>query len=221
MLRAWRFDRSLNALRGSPQEPLAAYAAAPWPAPGLPAKEAAYLALDFELDGLHAQADILQAGWVPFEGRRLQLAEARSRDIRSHARLDDTAVTIHGIGEERAAGGQPIEDVLRELLACLAGRIVVAHAAAIERSAVRRMAKAVFGVELPVRTICTLALEQRIHPGLVGAPPYRLGASRKRYGLPAYPPHDALTDAIAAAELFQAQLTRLPPDITLGQLETG
>ncbi|MEH6454201.1 MAG: 3'-5' exonuclease, partial [Psychromonas sp.] len=30
--------------------------------------------------------------------------------------------------------------------------------------------------------------------------------SRLRYNLPTYAPHDALTDAIATAELFQAQI---------------
>ncbi len=34
----------------------------------------------------------------------------------------------------------------------------------------------------------------------------RLGQSRLRYGLPAYTPHHALTDAIATAELLQAQV---------------
>ncbi|MDF5496357.1 3'-5' exonuclease, partial [Vibrio parahaemolyticus] len=34
----------------------------------------------------------------------------------------------------------------------------------------------------------------------------RLGHARERYGLPAYQPHHALTDALATAELFQAQL---------------
>ena len=49
--------------------------------------------------------------------------------------------------------------------------------------------------------------------------PERVAEVRARYGLPDYSAHDALTDAIAAAELFQAQLTRLPPDIALAQLE--
>lgn len=221
MLRSWRFERSLKALRRSADPALAAYATAAWPSADLPAQEAPCLALDFELDGLSEGADILQAGWLPFEGTSLRLSKARSCDIRSTARLDDKAVTIHGIGEERAAAGLPLEQVLRELLPCLSGRIIVAHAAAIERSAVRRMARAVFGVDLPLRTVCTLTLEQRMHPNLVGTAPYRLGATRKRYGLPDYPPHDALTDAIAAAELFRAQLTRLPANVTLAEVESG
>ncbi|MEF1281994.1 3'-5' exonuclease, partial [Vibrio fortis] len=34
----------------------------------------------------------------------------------------------------------------------------------------------------------------------------RLGQSRRRYHLPDYTPHHALTDAIATAELLQAQI---------------
>ncbi|MCV5689194.1 3'-5' exonuclease, partial [Escherichia coli] len=34
----------------------------------------------------------------------------------------------------------------------------------------------------------------------------RLAQSRRRYGLPDYTPHHALTDAIATAELLQAQI---------------
>ncbi|MCP1328190.1 3'-5' exonuclease, partial [Halomonas sp. 707D4] len=34
----------------------------------------------------------------------------------------------------------------------------------------------------------------------------RLDASRQRYGLPSYQGHHALTDALATAELFQAQV---------------
>lgn len=34
----------------------------------------------------------------------------------------------------------------------------------------------------------------------------RLANTRSRYHLPTYPPHDALTDAIATAELLQAQI---------------
>lgn len=43
---------------------------------------------------------------------------------------------------------------------------------------------------------------------LKGAKPksVRLGATRQRYDLPAYSAHHALTDAIATAELLQAQI---------------
>jgi DNA polymerase-3 subunit epsilon len=214
----WRFARELAALAGE-KGVLAAYAAADWPGEDCPAHEAPLLAVDFELDGLKRGAHLLQAGWTPFTAAAIPLAEAASRDIRSDAELDRRAVTIHGIGEERASRGEPLQEVIEALLGALGGRVMVAHAAQIERSALGDAVRALFGVRLPIRSICTLRLEQHIHPGLTGSEAYRLGPARARYGLPEYAAHDALTDAIAAAELFQAQLTRLPADAKLGRLE--
>ena len=64
-----------------------------------------------------------------------------------------------------------------------------------------------------------MTLERKLHPNLVGTDAYRLGAARQRYGLPEYRAHDALTDALAAAELFLAQIGHLPPDATLASVE--
>ena len=219
MLSQWRFERALKALAKSEHPALRHYAQADWPARDCPASEAPFLALDFELDGLRKDSHLLQSGFVPFLGRSISLAGAQSIDIQSDADLDAEAVTIHMIGEQRAALGQPIKDVVPMLIEALAGRILVAHAATIEQTALQRAAKSVFGIHLPMRTICTLALERELHPNLVGGEPYRLNSSRARYGLPEYRAHDALTDAIAAAELFQAQLSRLPPGTTLARLE--
>lgn len=215
----WRWERALKALEKSGYPRLEAYGRASWPDHGTLARKAPYLALDFELDGLRKGAHLLQAGWTPFEGTRVRLDEAQSLDIRSYAELDRIAVTVHGIGEERAVQGEPIVDAIRALITALSGRIMIAHAAEIERSALAGAVLSLSGCKLPIRCICTLALERRLNPNLMGAEAYRLGSARARYGLPQYQPHDALTDAIAAAELFAAQLTRLPDDVTLAQLE--
>ncbi|EAQ29068.1 DNA polymerase III subunit epsilon [Erythrobacter sp. NAP1] len=219
MLARWRIERALAALRQSDLSLLQDYANAAWPSANTPASEAHFLALDFELDGLRKGAHLLQAGWTPFTAGGITFQNARSLDIRSDATLNREAVTVHGIGEDRASAGLPIGKVAEELLTALAGRVIVAHAAAIEVTAIKEAAKSLYNVNLPVRSICTLRLEKHIHPGNFGADAYRLGPTRERYGLPEYRAHDALTDAIAAAELFQAQLTRLSPDVTLGWLE--
>lgn len=219
MFAEWRFERALKALAKSDVPALRRYAEADWPSRELPAAEAPFVALDFELDGLRKDSHLLQAGWIPFTGRSIAMTGAHSIDIQSDADLDAEAVTIHMIGEQRAALGQPITEVVPSLIEALAGRIMVAHAASIEQTAMRRATKSVFGVDIPIRTICTLVLERQIHPNLVGNEPYRLATCRARYGLPDYRAHDALTDAIAAAELFQAQLSRLPANTTLAQLE--
>ncbi|QIK74585.1 hypothetical protein [Nocardioides piscis] len=57
----------------------------------------------------------------------------------------------------------------------------------------------------------TLALQHRlvadVHGEVNGS--LRLDAARKRFGLPRYSAHHALTDAIAAAELLLAQVAEL------------
>lgn len=219
VLSAWRFERALKALTHSEHAATRDYARAAWPARDLSVDAAPLLALDFELDGLAKNAHLLQAGWVPFAGRSIELGDAHSVDIRSDAVLNDGAVAIHGIGEERAAKGEKLSDVMAHLIEVLAGRVLVAHAARIEVSAIKRAARAVFDVDLPVRSICTLHLEQRLRPNAPARDAYRLANARRRYGLPDYAAHDALTDAIAAAELFQAQVSRMGPDLSLAQVE--
>lgn len=70
------------------------------------------------------------------------------------------------------------------------------------------------GIQFPVVDTLDIeyALQRRECSGiwnkLKGKKPgsVRLGHARERYGLPTYQPHHALTDALATAELFQAQL---------------
>lgn len=219
MLARWRFERALAKLVQSDEPLLAEYAKADWPGPETPVREAPLIALDFELDGLSSDAHLLQAGWVPFAGRSIAMANARVHDIRSYADLDREAVTIHGIGTARACEGSRPREVISSLISGLGGRVLVAHAAGIERSALQRITQTLYGLPLPIRSICTLELERRLAPDLIGEGVYRLGACRARYGLPEYAAHDALTDALAAAELFQAQLSRMAPDTSLGSLE--
>ena len=219
VLARWRFERSLQKLGDDSDPLLASYARADWPDPAMHVRDAPLLALDFELDGLTREAHLLQAGWVPFAGRSIAMANAEVHDIRSHGDLDREAVTVHGIGVDRASEGVRPREVISSLVSALSGRIIVAHAAGIERSALQRITKSLFGLALPVRSICTLELERKLAPNLVGQGVYRLGACRARYGLPDYAAHDALTDALAAAELFHAQLSRMADDTSLGSLE--
>jgi DNA polymerase-3 subunit epsilon len=62
-----------------------------------------------------------------------------------------------------------------------------------------------------VTAVDTLALQQRLLPGHHRAVDgsLRLDVVRRTYGLPRYTAHHALTDAIAAAELFLAQVAEL------------
>ena len=215
MFENWRFERALKPLAASDHAVLREYAAANWPAPDTPLAQVPLLAVDFELDGLTRDAHLLQAGWIDFTTCGIALSGAVSRDIRSFADLNRDAVVVHGIGVERASAGEPVTDVIGDLVAALSGRLMVAHAAGIEQSAIARSSAAVFGVRIPVRSLCTLTLERRLHPNLTAPNAYRLASCRARYGLPEYSAHDALTDAIACAELFLAQCRQLGTGATL------
>ena len=100
-----------------------------------------------------------------------------------------------------------------------------------ERSFLDRALKARIGEGIEFPVIDTMDLEARIHravrPGffarLFGKKPetvsIRLADSRARYRLPRYRAHHALTDALATAELLQAQVAhRFAPDTPLREL---
>ena len=98
------------------------------------------------------------------------------------------------------------------------GQVLVVHYRDIERRFLDAALHARIGEGLQFPVIDTMDLEARMHrghkPGLVDRvlgrkPPWvsiRLGDSRKRYGLPRYQPHHAMTDALASAELLLAQV---------------
>lgn len=194
-----------------------------------PLADTPLVALDFETTGMDpATHGIVSVGLVPFDLRRIRLAGGRHWLVRPRRPLHDNSVVIHGITHQAVAEAPDLVEVFSEVLAAMAGCIAVVHHRGIERpfldDALRvRVGE---GIEFPV--IDTMALEARLHrkprrlwDRLRGRQPesIRLAASRERYNLPFYGPHNAFTDALATAELFQAQVaTHFSPDTPLSQL---
>lgn len=182
-----------------------------------PLDEIEFVALDFETTGLHASTDdIITIGVVPFTLNRIFINRAQHWIVRPRQILKENSVVIHGITHNDILDAPDLSELLEPVLNSLAGRIVVVHYHQIERRFLDQALKVRIkeGIEFPV--IDTLQLEtdiqKRLYGGLMnklkGRSPQsvRLGQARIRYGLPAYTPHHALTDAIATAELFQAQI---------------
>jgi DNA polymerase-3 subunit epsilon len=125
-------------------------------------------------------------------------------------------VTIHGITHADLEQAPDLVDILPELLGCLAGRLPVVHYRDIERPFldVALLHRLQEGIQFPL--LDTMAIEAHLHPNRRpnfwqtwrGKKPLsiRLSDSRLRYGLPHYAAHNALMDAIATAELLQAQI---------------
>lgn len=189
----------------------------PLPSPSTPLNDVTFLAMDFETTGLNPNSDeIITIGTVPFTLDRIFINQAKHWTVRPRRPLEEESVIIHGITHSDILHAPDISELFPEILEQIAGRITVVHYQRIEReffdSTLRNRINE--GVEFPL--LDTLAIEAAIQEKqfggflnkLRGKRPnsVRLGASRTRYGLPAYTPHHALTDAIATAELLQAQI---------------
>ncbi|MDX1756208.1 MAG: 3'-5' exonuclease [Marinobacter sp.] len=196
---------------------LKAFFEAGCPAPDTPIGEVPMVAVDFETTGLDPDRhSIVSIGLVPFTLSRIHCRDARHWVVHPHLPLSQDSVTIHGITHSDIDHAPDLGEILTELLQALAGRIVVVHYREIERPFlnVALQWRLKEGITFPV--IDTMAIEAHLHPKrrpnwlqrLKGerSVSIRLADSRTRYNLPHYAPHHALTDALATAELLQAQI---------------
>jgi len=199
--------------------------------PSTPIRDAPMLALDLETSGLDEEQDtIVSIGLVPLRHDRIRCAGARHWFVRPDRTPGEIAAPIHGITHTELKSAPIFGEIFGALLEAMAGRIVVAHCAAIERLFLAAASAELTGEQLLFPVIDTMQLEERRYPagrfdwllrwfGPTNKPSLRLDACRKRYGLPSYRPHHALTDALATAELFQAQLqAAYAPDVPVVRL---
>lgn len=209
-----------------PDDPaLRAYFAAAPPSRRARLQDVELLALDFETTGLAADDDaIISAGWVRIADGAVRLDQACDLRLRpeSATGVGDSA-TIHGLRDVDLGEGGDEAALLAKLLPALGGRVLLAHGAGIEAAFLEAALRRRHGVPLLSPRVCTLTLEARLRRGLgetIASGGLMLAACRARYGLPAYREHDALSDALACAELFLAQVAMLGgfADVRLGRV---
>ncbi|AKK02960.1 exonuclease domain-containing protein [Corynebacterium epidermidicanis] len=169
------------------------------------------LAVDVETTGLKAGRDaLLSIGWVPVTAGVIELAAARHHVLQTGAEVGQSA-TVHGLTDDQVAAGSDPREALGEFLDALQGRIALVHYAPIEQNFLSHACNQHFGAPLKLPVVDTFALERR-HMERMGTYPrgedLRLGRVRARYGLPTYRNHNALTDALATAELYLAWAAR-------------
>ncbi|WP_372882189.1 3'-5' exonuclease [Psychromonas sp.] len=198
--------------------------------PDMPLAKVRFVALDFETTGLNARKDaIVSIGLVPFDLNRIYLNQARHWIINPNLPLQNESVVIHGITHSDIVDAPDLMQILEDILQALAECTVVVHYRQIEREFFDMALKERIGEGILFPLVDTLAIESYLQAKetssfinrLKGAKPQsvRLDECRQRYGLPAYTPHHALTDAIATAELLQAQIAyHYTPDTQIGDL---
>ena len=218
-------QRRERALRTAAPGPLRDYLAVALPGPETPLADLRLLAVDIETTGLDPRRDrVLSIGWLPVDGGRIELGGAGRvvvRDTGGAAGVGQSA-TVHGLTDDRLAGGVPVEEAVARLLDALAGRVLLAHFAQIETGFLAAVCERAWGAGMPCVVVDTFELERRVVAGGWGAEPargaLRLWTARERRGLPVYRAHEALTDALACAELYLAQRAELEaaaPETTL------
>jgi DNA polymerase-3 subunit epsilon len=195
-----------------------------------PMKDVPMVAVDFETTGLDAnQHSIVSIGVVPFDLNSIQLSGARHWLVKPQLPLHQTSITIHGITHTDIDKAPDLNEVLGDVLASFEGRIPVVHFRAIERPFLNVAINWRTGEGLNFPLLDTMAVEAHLNPNrqpnfwqkLKGQKPIsiRLSDSRSRYGLPHYPSHNALVDALATAELLMAQIRHhFSPETPIGDL---
>ncbi|HBO37840.1 MAG TPA: 3'-5' exonuclease [Pasteurellaceae bacterium] len=171
-----------------------------------------YLAIDFETTGLNSMMDnILSIAAVPIDNLTLRLSESWHQFVAEKEVKRDTAVINH-IVPQMLYDASSLDEVMNKLFSLMRGRIIIAHGSTIEKRFIQHYLATRYGLtSFPLLWLDTLRIERSLmHEKQHNINPnYQLAAVRQSYRLPEYIMHNALIDAIAAGELFLAQLTRL------------
>jgi DNA polymerase III subunit epsilon len=188
-----------------------AYEEATLPASATPWRSASYAVVDLETTGLDPRHDeIVSFAALPIDEGRVVVGGARSLTIRPGRMPGAETIRIHGLRPVDLAAAPALPEVLDEILAALTGRVLVAHAAWVERGFLSA-ALGTGGVRLKEPVLDTEALARHAvgvdESGAGRRVP--LSDAARRLGLPVHRPHHAAGDALTTAQLFIALATRL------------
>lgn len=187
---------------------MANFLAAPLPSRYADARTLEFVVVDLETTGLDPHRDeIASLGYVVIRNNRICLSDAYHRLIRIERSVAQSA-TLHGIVDADLADAASLDIVLKDFLDVLHGRVLVVHHAPLDLGFLNAACRQRWNAPLVTYVVDTLALAwTRHHQGTRREPrdgELRLHALRTQYGLPRYPAHNALSDALATAELFLA-----------------
>ena len=181
------------------------------------------LALDIEMTGLNPKKNqMVSIGIIPIINAQIQPKLAQYKLIKIQGSVGQSAV-IHGVLDGDLKNALPIEEVLMWLLEQCKDKVLVAHHAPLDLQFLQHALLSTNIHAQPLLAIDTLHIDkerqQRKHQVLETGS-LRLNACRSRYNLPVYNAHNALTDALACAELLLAQLNKMGKieEVTLAQL---
>jgi len=172
-----------------------------------------YWSLDIETGGLDPKRDpIISLGMLPIRDRVIRLGEAYRTLVRPEdgREIRPESVPAHQLVRGEVRQAPPLPEVLGEVDRRVREGALLVHHQGIDVAFLKR-AFARHGRRWPSPPVVdTVELLHKLHrkrrftnPDQADAEPsVNLTEARRRLGLPDYQAHDALTDAIATAELF-------------------
>ncbi|MBM7805197.1 DNA polymerase-3 subunit epsilon [Geodermatophilus bullaregiensis] len=178
---------------------------------GTPWREASFCVVDLELTGLDPRRhEIVSWGAVCVEGGRVVCGTAAEGLVRPERGVPEESVRVHGLRPADLAGAPSLPEAVDGLLEVMTGRVLVAHAAWVERGFLGR-ALAARGMRLRTPVLDTCALGRLWLAGTGTTPPavVSLAGLAEALGLPSHRPHEASGDALTTAQVFVALATLL------------
>ena len=190
---------------------ISAYKAATPPSGATPWREARYAVVDLETTGLDPKRDeVVSFASIPIQESRVIVGETRATLVRPTEMPEAETIRIHGLRPVDLAEAPTLPDVLDLMLEALTGRLLVAHAAWVERGFLAAALKPA-GLRIAEPVLDTAALARRVFglEDLGEREALSLSETARRLGLPVHSPHVAEGDALTAAQVFLALSTRL------------
>ena len=171
-----------------------------------------YLAIDLELTGLNAKQDeIVSIAWVPISHQRIQIGSYQHFINNQVNNLNQSPV-FHGIDSDTLAEGVPLNEALKILNELIDDKILIFHNQELDWSFLRLAFNKAGLLHKPLAILDTMQIEHKrlARQGqVIAQDSLTLNNCRERYRLPEYSCHNALTDAMATAELFLAQANHI------------
>ncbi len=170
-------------------------------------QETDFLAVDLEMTGLNSQNDeIVSIGFLPIQRGLIETENAQHLLIKPLSGVGNSAI-IHNIRDQDAMSGLEPAQALEQLLVALTGKVLLVHHNRLDIAFLTRYFKQHLHIEFVTPFTDTFLLEEKqlhMQGKTIGPNDLRLHQCRQRHHLPVYSGHNALTDALATAELFLA-----------------
>lgn len=176
-----------------------------------PLEEYVYTVVDTELTGLSARKEeIVSIGAVRIRGLAIVPGESFTTMVRPSIPLPKISTLIHRITPEAIAGAPPLADVLPGFVEFCRGTLVIGHHVGLDMEFLNRACRAQFGQAManPCLDTMRMAMLWREQRSPSHYERFNLNISyvltdlTEEFGLPRFPAHEALGDALQTAYLF-------------------